>query len=177
MLTNFQLEYIIYSSHRGIPRKKRYNMKITFAGHSVISSEKKIKDAVKEELRKIASEEEFVTFYIGGYGEFDRLCSCACRELGEERDGIEVVYVAPYISLSEQTKVKELLESGKCDTSIYPPIENTPPKFAIIKRNEWMMTNADVVIAYVEHEYGGAYRSLQTARRKKKKIINIYDII
>ena len=40
-----------------------------------------------------------------------------------------------------------------------------------------MMTKADVVIAYVEHEYGGAYRSLQMARRKKKRIINIYDII
>ena len=152
-------------------------MRIAFAGHSVIFSEKKIREMVKEQIRKIVSEEEFITFYIGGYGDFDRLCAYACRELGEERGGIEIVYVAPYISLSEQEKIKELLEGGMCDASIYPPIENTPPKFAIIKRNEWMMTNADVVIAYVEHEYGGAYRSLQIARRKKKRIINIYDII
>lgn len=85
--------------------------------------------------------------------------------------------MSPYISLSEQEKIKEMQNSGLCDTSIYPPIENTPPKFAIIKRNEWMMTNADVVIAYVGREYGGAYRSLQIAKRKKKKIINICDII
>ncbi len=59
--------------------------------------------------------------------------------------------------------------------SIYPPIENTPPRFAILKRNEWMMTNADVIIAYVTHNYGGAYKSLEVAKRKKKKIINICE--
>ena len=176
-MTKFWLECIIYLYDRGIPRKERYNMKITFAGHSVISSGKRIKESVKEQIRKIVAEEDFVTFYIGGYGEFDKICACACRELKEERDGIEVVYVAPYISLSEQEKIKEMQNSGLCDTSIYPPIENTPPKFAIIKRNEWMMLNADIVIAYVEREYGGAYRSLQIAKRKKKKIINICDII
>ena len=85
--------------------------------------------------------------------------------------------MSPYISLSEQEKIKEMQNSGLCDTSIYPPIENTSPRFAIIKRNEWMMLNADIVIAYVEREYGGAYRSLQIAKRKKKKIINICDII
>ena len=152
-------------------------MTIAFAGHSVISSGKRIKETVKEQIRKNIAEAEFVTFYIGGYGEFDKICAYACRELKKERDGIEVVYVTPYISLSEQAKIKEMQHSGLCDTSIYPPIENTPPKFAIIKRNEWMMTNADVVIAYVGREYGGAYRSLQIAKRKKKKIINICDII
>lgn len=152
-------------------------MTITFAGHAVISSGKGIKDIVKEQIRKNIAGVEFVTFYIGGYGEFDKICACACRELKEERDGIEVVYVTPYISLSEQAKIKEMQHSGLCDTSIYPPVENVPPRFAIIKRNEWMMINADIVVAYVEREYGGAYRSLQIAKRKKKKIINICDII
>ena len=64
---------------------------------------------------------------------------------------------------------------GFCDTSIYPPIEQVPPRFAISKRNEWMMANADLIIAYVNHEYGGAYQSLRVAKRRKKKIINICD--
>jgi len=66
---------------------------------------------------------------------------------------------------------------GLCDMSIYPPIENVPLRFAILKRNEWMMKNADLIIAYVKRNYGGAYKSLQVAKRKKKKIINIYDLI
>ena len=46
---------------------------------------------------------------------------------------------------------------GLYDESIYPPIENVPPKFAIAKRNEWMMTNADFIIVYVKYNRGGAF--------------------
>jgi len=66
---------------------------------------------------------------------------------------------------------------GLCDTSIYPHIENVPPKFAISKRNEWMMISADLIIAYVNRSYGGAYKSLQVAKRRKKKIINICNFL
>ena len=70
-----------------------------------------------------------------------------------------------------------MLNYGLYDASIYPPIENVPPKFAILKRNEWMMTNADLIIAYIKHDYGGAYKSLQVAKRRKKNIINICDFL
>ena len=36
---------------------------------------------------------------------------------------------------------------------------------------------SDIVIAYVNRNYGGAYKSLQAAKRKKKKIINICDFL
>ena len=72
--------------------------------------------------------------------------------------------------------IKEMQENGFCDTSIYPPIERVPLRFAISKRNEWMMENADLIIAYITHSYGGAYKSLRVAKRKKKKIINIFDL-
>ena len=40
-----------------------------------------------------------------------------------------------------------------------------------------MMANADMIIAYVNHDYGGAYQSLKVAKRKKKNIINICDLL
>ena len=152
-------------------------MTITFAGHSSISSHNKVKEMVKEQIRNNIIDVKLVTCYLGGYGDFDEICARACRELKQEYDDIEVVYVTPYISLSEQAKIKEMQSYGLCDTSIYPPIENVPLRFAIAKRNEWMMTNADLIIAYVNRSYGGAYKSLQVAKRKKKKIINIYDLL
>ena len=151
-------------------------MAIAFTGHSLISSKNKIKEVVKEQIRNNVIDIESVTCYIGGYGDFDEICASACRELKKEFDNIKIVYVAPYISLSEQSKIREMQRFGLCDTSIYPPIENVPPRFAISKRNEWMMSNADLVIAYVNRSYGGAYKSLQAAKRKKKKIINTYDL-
>ena len=152
-------------------------MTIAFAGHSFISSTEKIKEMVEEQIRNNITIAMPVTCYLGGYGDFDEICARVCKELKQEYEGIEVVYVAPYISLTEQAKIKEMQRYGLYDTSIYPPIENVPLRFAISKRNEWMMTNADLVIAYVNHNYGGAHKSLQIAKRKKKRIINIYDLL
>ena len=39
---------------------------------------------------------------------------------------------------------------------MYPLLENVIPRFAISKRNEWMIDKADLIIAFVNHEYGGA---------------------
>ena len=152
-------------------------MIITFAGHSLISSYTKVKETVKENIRKNIVDADCVTCYIGGYGDFDGICARACKELNEEHCNIEIVYVTPYISLSEQEKIKTMKKNGLCDISIYPPIESIPPRLAILKRNEWMITNADLVIVYVAHNYGGAYKSLQMAKRRKKKIINIYHFL
>lgn len=115
--------------------------------------------------------------YLGGRGDFDELCATACRELKKERGDIELIYVTPYISLSEQSKIRYNEEQGLYDSSIYPPIESTPPRFAISKRNEWMILNSDLVIAYVIRSYGGAYKSLQVAKKRNKRIINICSLI
>lgn len=144
-------------------------MTIAFAGHSFISSNNMVKEMVKDQIRNNIIDNNLVTCYLGGYGNFDEICARACRELKQEYGTIEIVYVTPYISLSEQTKIKEMQGCGLFDTSIYPPIENVPPRFAILKRNEWMMTNADLIIAYVNHNYGGAYKSLQVENERKRK--------
>ncbi len=152
-------------------------MTISFAGHSYIPSSDKVKEIIKEQLLNIIIDAKYITFYLGGYGKFDEICAATCRELKQQYSGIEVIYVTPYISTSEQKKIKELLNYGLYDSTIYPPIENTHPKFAISKRNEWMMTNSDLIIAYVNQNYGGAYKSLQIAKRRNKRIINICDLL
>ncbi len=152
-------------------------MIITFIGHAFISSHSLVKEEVKKQIRKNSMDFHSITYYLGGYGDFDRICACACRELKQEYDGVEVVYITPYFGLSEQEKIKEMVRGRLYDATIYPPIENVPFRFAILKRNEWMIKNADLIIAYVDHTYGGAYKSYQVAKRAKKKIINICDWI
>lgn len=152
-------------------------MIIGFAGHSLVPSTEKVREAVKEQILKNITESRQVTFYLGGYGDFDEICAGVCRSLKREHSGMELVYVTPYITSSEQEKIKYMQKLGLYDASIYPPIENTPLRFAISKRNAWMMSNVDLVIAYVKFGYGGAYKSLQVAKSKKKKIINIADFI
>lgn len=152
-------------------------MIISFAGHSFVYPSIKVKEIVKNQIRNNIVDTDHVTCYLGGYGDFDIICALACRELKQEHDFIEIVYVTPYFNLSDQVKINEMQNCGLYDTSIYPPLENVPPRFAILRRNEWMMSTADLVITYVNHNYGGAFKSLQAAKRKKKKIINICDLL
>ena len=143
-------------------------MIISFAGHASVTSKNEVKELVKEQIRLNVINAESVICYLGGYGDFDELCAVACNELKREMSRIEVVYVTPYIS-SVHSKMKAVGTKGLYDASVYPPIEKAPHRFAISKRNEWMMANADLIIAYVSHSWGGAYKSLEIAKRKRRK--------
>ena len=61
----------------------------------------------------------------------------------------------------------------KFDNIVYPPLETVPYRYAIIRRNEWMIDQADIVIDPVRYSWGGAARSLEYAKRKKKEILMI----
>ena len=40
-----------------------------------------------------------------------------------------------------------------------------------------MVDRADLLICYVEKEFGGAYQTMQYALKTGKKVINIYDML
>lgn len=61
------------------------------------------------------------------------------------------------------------------DSTVYPPLENVPRRFSISHRNRWMVESADVVVAYVLHDWGGAATTLRCAKQKKKQIISYRD--
>ena len=150
-------------------------MIITFVGHSTIYGELDLSVSIEKTILGNASSKDFISFYCGGYGDFDNLCAKTCCGLKNKSLDCEVVFVTPYITEAQQEKIKQMLESKIYDTSIYPPLENVPPKFAITRRNEWMIEQSDLVIAYVKHTHGGAYKTLEYARRKKKQIINLAE--
>ena len=83
---------------------------------------------------------------------------------------IELIFITPYLDINYSK-----LEFAKYhyDDVIFPPLESVPRKFAILKRNEWMVNEADLVIAYVMYSWGGAAKTLEYAKRKKKTIINL----
>ena len=61
------------------------------------------------------------------------------------------------------------------DYSLYPSLESVPKRYAILKRNEIMVNEADVVVAYVLHDWGGAAKTLGYAMRKRKTVICFGD--
>lgn len=55
---------------------------------------------------------------------------------------------------------------------MYPEIEG-PKKFAIERRNRWMIDYADFCLCYINHTWGGAWKCARQAKRGGKTVINI----
>ena len=152
-------------------------MVISFIGHRSLHDCKELSESIKRTITENIDGQEKVLFFCGGYGGFDDLCARVCHIIKKERGNCEVVFVTPYMTEGQQEKTKQWMQLGIYDSVIYPPLEKVPLKFAINKRNEWMIDQSDFIIAYVKHSFGGAYQSLSYAHRKKKRVINLNDAI
>lgn len=103
------------------------------------------------------------------YGAFDLLAASVLRAQKKRYPQIELILVLAYLNTGRNT-------SGY-DSTVYPPLETTPRRFAISHRNRWMVEASDVVVAYVLHDWGGAATTLRCAKQKKKQIISYRDEI
>lgn len=146
-------------------------MIITFCGHSSYSPKQEDEEEMLKLFENISKNEE-ITFLLGGYGGFDGFSRYCASKYKETHPNAKLVFVSPYLGkwLDER---KETIKD-RYDEIIYPELENVPPKFAITKRNEWMVNQADYIIAYVQTHYGGAYNSLLYAYKHKKPYTNLY---
>jgi uncharacterized phage-like protein YoqJ len=142
------------------------SMTVTFCGHAQISQSEKIEKWLYDVTQKLI-EQGATTFYLGGYGAFDSLAASVLREQKKQYPQIELVLVLAYLNTGRNT-------SGY-DSTVYPPLETVPRRFAISHRNRWMVESADVVVAYVLHDWGGAATTLRCAKQKKKQIISYRD--
>lgn len=146
-------------------------MIITFTGHSKIDITNELTAQIKITIEKYL-DNEIVIFYCGGYGTFDIACAKIVKELKTAYSNILSVFVTPY--LNEQY-LASFNSSPLYDSILYPELEHTPPRFAISKRNKHMIDCADIVIAYIDHDWGGAYKTYQYAKKKNKTVINLAD--
>ena len=135
---------------------------VTFCGHSQIWKREEVKKWIFKVTKKLI-QQGATTFYLGGYGAFDRVVASVLRELKKDYPQIELILVLAYLNTERNT-------SGY-DSTVYPPLEAVPRRFAITHRNRWMVDVADVVVAYVLHDWGGAATTLRYANQKAKRSI------
>ena len=93
-------------------------MKIAFVGHAFVYLRDRVKERVKEKIRSRIVGHEEVGCYLGGYGDFDEICADACQDLKKEGYNVTLIYVTPYLTPSEQRKIKELQMRRLFDISI-----------------------------------------------------------
>ena len=108
----------------------------TFFGH------RDCPDSIRPKLRSVLinliENQQADTFYVGRQGSFDALVYATLRELAAEYPHIRYAAVLERLSGKNTDDFTETLFPGA--------MENVPPRFAIDRRNNWMLQQADFVV-------------------------------
>ena len=138
----------------------------TFFGHR--DAPETIKNSLKSAIIRLIDEQGVRRFYVGNNGNFDFLAQRVLEEISKEENSLEFAIV-----LSSPC---EKAVWGMQEQTLFPEgLEFSLPRFAISKRNDWLIKNSDFVIAYVKHSHSNAYRWVKKAERRGLKVISISD--
>lgn len=106
---------------------------------------------------------------MGNQGDFDTMAKNTLKKLKEKYLHIDYSIVLAYIP-SKKESYKYISDT------IYPDgLETVPKRFAIDRRNRWLINHSDYMVVYVEHSFGGASKFYELALKKKKNVINLYN--
>ena len=139
----------------------------TFFGHRDAPYD--IEMPLRKILIDLITNQNVTMFYVGNQGAFDYIARMVLQSLQKEYTHIRSVVVLAYLprdNQNEQNEVETLFPEG---------LELVPPKFAIDRRNKWMIAKADYVVTYV-NRLGGASRYKELADKQGKIVYNLADI-
>ena len=138
-----------------------------FFGHREITHN--IRPKLTEIIEKLITVDGVTEFYVGHQGQFDIMVYSVLKELGEKFPQIRYTVVLAYMP---DEHIKELYG----ENTLFPDgMENVPKRFAISKRNDWMLKHSDTAIFYVWKITGGASKLKEKAEKKGLKIIDILN--
>ena len=143
----------------------------SFFGHRFVLDIKSVKEQLKTLLEKMITQEGVDIFYLGEQGDFEILSAEVLNELKTIYPFIQRTDV---ICFSEQLNRKPKIQSDNFE--YLDELDLCKRKLRIIKRNQWVIDNSDILIFYVNSPYGGAYQSYLYAKKKNKQIINLVKL-
>ncbi len=135
-------------------------MVCTFFGHKDAPSE--IKPKIRSAIISLLDAYSDVHFEVGNSGAFDRMVINELESINANYRVILYDYPKPFEPLIKNSVLPE--ELALC-----------PKRFAIDRRNEYMLRNCDAIIGYITRSYGGAYKYYSKGKRAGKLCINIAE--
>ena len=136
----------------------------TFFGHR--DCLESIKPKLREVLMELIELRFVDVFYVGNQGAFDRMVRSVLRELTEDYPHIRYAVVLERLPTKREDQADTMFPEG---------LETVPPRFAIDRRNRWMVEQSAYVVCYITHDWGGAARYAELARRQKKTVIDLAE--
>lgn len=135
----------------------------TFFGHSDCCD---LQPAVLRQAIEELIDSGVDTFYVGHQGRFDAMVLSCLKELQKTHPRLRF-----WVVLATLPKTAYDTYEGR---TLYPEgLEIGPPRFAIDRRNRWMLAQADYCLCYVNRSWGGACKFAREGKRRSLTVINL----
>lgn len=141
-------------------------MKIcTFIGHK--NAPKELEPIIESALENLILNKNVLKFYVGTHGNFDFSVLSVLKRLKEKYKQIDYNVVLAYLP-QEKEDYKDYTNT------IYPDgLEFVPKRFAIDRRNKWMIEKSDYLVCYLRQNFSNTIKYKEYAQKKGKIIINL----
>ena len=136
-----------------------------FFGHREVTHD--IRANLKVQIEKLIREGLADNFLVGHQGQFDSMAYSVLKELKAKFPHIRYTVVLAYMPDEHIKKVY-----GE-DTLFPDGMESVPKKFAISKRNDWMIQQSGFAVCYVHKITGGAAKFREKAEKKGLRVIDV----
>ena len=136
-----------------------------FFGHREVTHN--IRPKLTAIIERLITEEGVTEFYVGNQGQFDSTVYSVLKELKANYPHFRYTVVLAYIP---DEYIKEVYGE---DTLFPDGLESVPKKYAISKRNVWMIHQSGFVVCYVYKITGGAAKFREKAKKRKLRIIDV----
>ena len=141
-------------------------MTVTFFGHK--DTPKEIEPTLRTTLVDLIENHDATKFYVGNNGNFDTMVR---RQL----ENLSQTYPITYSVVLAYLPTKKSEYDDYTNSLLPEGIETAPKRFAISYRNKWMVGQADIVVTYVTHSFGGAAQFKELAERQGKTVIELSE--
>ena len=143
------------------------NMTCCFFGHREVTNN--IRDRLTAIIEKLITEDGVTEFYVGHQGQFDNMVYSVLKELKAKYPQIRYTVVLAYMP-------DEYIKDVYGNDTLFPDgMENVPKKYAISKRNDWMIQQSGFAVCYVHKITGGAAKFREKAEKKGLRIIDVLN--
>lgn len=151
---------------------------VSFFGHREIENPTDIEKRLDKLLCDLISQKEYIEFLIGKDGEFDLLASSAIKR-AIRCYGYGNTYftlVLPYMKAEYRDNEKSYLDYYD-EVEIYAESAESHYKSSIQIRNRNMVDRSNLVVCCIQHKSGGAFKTIQYAKKQNCRIVNLANEI
>ncbi|MGN0178294.1 MAG: hypothetical protein ACI4DY_02475 [Monoglobaceae bacterium] len=143
------------------------NTAACFFGHREVTHN--IRPKLTAIIENLITEDNVTEFYVGHQGQFDSMVYSVLKELKSKYPKIRYTVVLAYMP-------DEHIKDRYGEDTLFPDgLESVPKRFAISKRNDWMIRQSGYAVCYVYKITGGAAKFREKAKKMKLQIIDVLN--